>query len=155
MSAKARAKICNATCRKKPICLSDLTVLKSSCHGYWHDSYMQKCDNAWRETDVFFSAIISLLKNRQYAFIDPSTQHLTFLGRVLAQKRPEAMPKFSFLSKNLVCNLDHYLYDFENFLTLSKTSDCNRSKTLPKSVKNLKRGRRLCPNFHFWPKTEP
>ena len=36
------------------------------------------------------------------------------------------MPKFSFLSKNLVCNLDHYLYDFENFLTLklkmSKTS---------------------------------
>ena len=65
------------------------------------------------------------------------------------QKWPEAMPKFSFLSKNLVCNLDHYLYDFENFLTLSKTSDCTRSKTLPKSVKNLKRGRRLCPNFHF------
>ena len=25
------------------------------------------------------------------------------------QKRPEAMPKFSFLSKNLVCNLDHYI----------------------------------------------
>ena len=31
------------------------------------------------------------------------------------------MPKFSFLSKNLVCNLDHYIYDFENFLTLSMT----------------------------------
>ena len=59
------------------------------------------------------------------------------------------MPKFSFLSKNLVCNLDHYLYDFENFLTLSKTSDCTRSKTLPKNVKNLRRGRRLCPDFHF------
>merc|ERR1712113_1357178 len=35
------------------------------------------------------------------------------------------------------------------YSTLSKTSDCTRSKTLPKSVKNLKKGRRLCPNFHF------
>ena len=49
------------------------------------------------------------------------------------------MPKFSFLSKNLVCNLDHYLYDFENFLTLSKTSDCTRSKTRPKCVKKNSR----------------
>ena len=29
---------------------------------------------------------------------------------------------FIFVQK--LCNLDHYLYDFENFLTLSKTSDC-------------------------------
>ena len=37
---------------------------------------------------------------------------------------------------------------------LSKTSDHTRSKTLPKNVKKkLRRGRRLCPNFHFCPKT--
>ena len=44
---------------------------------------------------------------------------------------------FIFVQK--LCNLDHYPYDFENFLTLSKTSDCTRSKAQPKCVKKLKR----------------